>query len=320
MESRGRQDLFTRQQPEVLSALREQAMIQSSESSNRIEGVTVSADRLRPILLGKSAPRDRSEEELVGYRRALNWIYTQKAAIEIEPRVIRLLHEMAQGSSGDAGKWKTRSNEIIEIQSGGERRVRFVPTAVKDTPRMIEQLCLSFTDLAQHDEVPVLLSISTFIFDFLCIHPFRDGNGRVSRLLTALLLQNHGFRVGRFISLERLVEETKQDYYDVLARCSARWHDGKNEIIPWWNYSLGVLRHAYNDFERRVEGASPAGKSELVRQAVQRHPAPFTLSEIQQECPGTSPQLIRKVLSKMKAEGTLRLTGHGRSARWQWVR
>ncbi len=232
MEARGKQELWTHRKPEVLAALREQAIIQSAESSNRIEGVTVSPERLRLIILGKSQPRDRSEEELVGYRKALNWIYSRKEPLRIESKVILLLHEMAQGGlSGDAGQWKKRDNEIIEVLPSGERRIRFIPTPAKDVSKTIEQLCLSYADLCQHDQVPALLSVSAFIFDFLCIHPFRDGNGRVSRLLTALLLQNHGFAVSRYVSLERLVEETKVDYYAVLGRCSAGWHDGKNVAV-----------------------------------------------------------------------------------------
>jgi Fic family protein len=320
MEARGKQELFTRQTPEVLEALRQQAIIQSVESSNRIEGVTVAADRLKPIVIGNSRPRDRSEEELVGYRKALDWIFSHKTPVKIEPRLVRHLHELAQGGSGDAGQWKTRSNEIIEVLPSGARRVRFVPTSPKDTPRMVEQLCLSYSELIQQSDIPALLSIATCVFDFLCIHPFRDGNGRVSRLLTTLLLQNHEFRVGRFVSLERRVEESKQDYYDVLARCSKGWHEGKNEIIPWWNYSLGVLRRAYGEFERRVENAAPDGKSELVRQTILRQFGPFTLAEIKSECPAASPQLIKKVLAKMKSAGTVRLAGRGRGAKWEVLR
>jgi Fic family protein len=321
MEARGKQDLWTHQKPVVLAALREQALVQSAESSNRIEGVTVATERLRPILLGKSRPRDRSEEELVGYRHALDWIYTQKHAMRIEPKIILRLHEMAQsGFSGDAGKWKQRDNEIIEILSSGERKIRFIPTPAKEVPKAIEQLCLSYTDLCQQDQVPVLLSVATFVFDFLCIHPFRDGNGRSSRLLTALLLQNHGFAVGRYVSLERLIEETKQDYYEVLGRCSAGWHEGKNELVPWWNYQIGILRRAYGEFERRMEHVGSAGKSDLVRQSILRQVTPFSLAEIQLQCPSTSPQLIKKVLAQMKAAGEVRLVGRGRGARWELER
>ncbi len=319
MEARGKQDLWLKQKPEVLAALREQAIIQSAESSNRIEGVTVAANRIRPLVLGGAKPRDRSEEELAGYRRALDWIFSRKGSVSISPDVIRRLHALAQGGhSGDAGEWKGRDNEIVEILPNGERRVRFVPTPARDTPKVIADLCRGYSDAVNEERVPPLLIIATFVFDFLCIHPFRDGNGRVSRLATTLLLKTHGFEVVRYISLERLVEERKDEYYSILGACSDGWHHGTNEILPWWNYFLGVLRSAYREFERQVEttGARPA-KSELVRKAVLEQLGQFTLAELAQQAPAASPQLIKKVLAELKREGRIRLTGRGRGASWE---
>lgn len=321
MEARGKQDLWVKQKPEVLEVLREQAIIQSVESSNRIEGVTVPADRLRPIVLGKVRPRDRSEEQLAGYRRALDWIFSRKRPVLITPAIVKRLHAFAQGGfSGDAGEWKKRNNEIIEILPGGERRVRFVPTSAKETPQAVEILCRNYRQACEDEHVPSLLIVATFVFDFLCIHPFRDGNGRVSRLLTTLLLQAHGFHVSRYISLERLVEETKDEYYNVLAECSQGWHEDKNEIVPWWNYFLSVLRRAYQEFERQVESveARPA-KSELVRQAVLSQVEQFTLADLAAQLPAASPQLIKKVLSELKKRGKIRLIGRGRGARWEVI-
>ncbi|MBZ0274297.1 Fic family protein [bacterium] len=318
MEARGKQDLRARQMPEDLKALREQAIIQSAESSNRIEGVTVAPDRLRPIVLGQSRPRDRSEEEVVGYRRALNWIFNRKQPIRVEPRTILHLHKLAQGGlSGDAGKWKTRDNEIVEILSTGERSIRFKPTPAKQTPKAIDRLCAAHRDLADADQAPVLLVAATFVFDFLCVHPFRDGNGRVSRLLTTLLLQNAGFTVARYVSLERMVEETKEDYYRILKECSVGWHAGANDLLPWWNYFLSTLRSAYTEFEHKVEASTAhGGKSDLVRHAIENQPGPFALAEIRAQCPSVSLQLIKKVLMQMKSNGEVTLTGRGRSARW----
>jgi len=317
MEARGKQDLWTRRKPEVLQALREQAVVQSAESSNRIEGVTVAPDRLRPIVLGRSRPRDCSEEEVVGYRRALNWIFTKKGPIPVEPRTILHIHKLAQGGfSGDAGKWKRRDNEIVELLSGGERRVRFVPTPARETPGAIERLCAAYHDLIEVEQVPSLLVVATFVLDFLCVHPFRDGNGRVSRLLTTLLLQNRGFAVARYVSLERLVEETKEDYYRILEECSVGWHKGANDMAPWWNYFLSTLRRAYTEFERQVEASDPrTGKGDLVRQAVEGQVGAFTLAELKALCPSVSVQLIKKVLTKMKREGKIGLTGRG--AKWE---
>ncbi len=198
--------------------------------------------------------------------------------------------------------------------------MRFVPVSAKETPRAVEALCLNYRRTCKDERIPSLLIIAAFVFDFLCIHPFRDGNGRVSRLLTTLLLQAHGFHVSRYISLERLIEETKDEYYNILAECSHGGHEGKNEIVPWWNYFLGVLRRAYKEFERQVESveARPA-KSELVRRAVLSQVEQFTLGDLAAKLPAASPQLIKKILSELKKAGKVRLTGRGRGARWEVI-
>jgi len=319
MEARGKQDLWTRQKPEIVAVLREQAIIQSVESSNRIEGVTVTPERLRPVVLGKVRPRDRSEEELLGYRRALQWIFSRRQPVAVTPAVIQRLHTFTQGTSvGDAGQWKEKDNEIIEILPDGDRRVRFVPTTARETPGAIDELCDNLAATGLDGVLPPLLGIGTFIFDFLCIHPFRDGNGRVSRLLTTLMLESEGYIVPRFISLERLIEESREDYYRILFECSEGWHDGKNEIIPWWNHFLGILHRAYREFEAQLESAQarPA-KSELVRRTVLDQVGQFTLSDLKAQLPSVSPQLIKKILAEMKHAGQVRLSGRGRGARWE---
>lgn len=318
MEARGKQGLWVRQKPQLLEVLRAQAMIQSVESSNRIEGVTIAAERLRPLVLGRAKPRDRCEEELAGYRRALDWIFSRRRQISITPAVIQRLHALSQGSSSsDAGQWKGRDNEIIEILPSGEKRIRFVPTSAKDTPKAMEALCRGYREANDDERVPPLLLVATFVLDLLCIHPFRDGNGRVSRLATTLLLQNHGFHVARYISLERLIEESKADYYRVLGECSRGWHEGEAEIVPWWNYFLSVLRRAYREFERQVEAAAarPA-KSDLARQTILAQVEDFTLSDLAAQLPSVSPQLIKKVLQELKRQGSIHLVGRGRGARW----
>jgi Fic family protein len=230
-EARGKQDLWTRQKPELLAALREQAKIQSVESSNRIEGVTVSKDRLKPLVLGKARPRDRSEEEIAGYRKALDWIFTRKRPVAMEPRVLLHLHALAQGGlSVVAVSLKNRDNEIIELLPNGERRIRFRPTPAKETRKAVEALCRNHEALCNDESLPAPLAVASFVFDLSCIHPFRDGNGRVSRLAATLLLIQQGFQVGRYVSLERLIEENKVDYYRTLEQCSADWHAGRNEI------------------------------------------------------------------------------------------
>jgi Fic family protein len=321
MEARGKQDLWLRQRPEVLKVLREQAIIQSVESSNRIEGVTIPAARLRPVVLGKVKPRDRSEEELAGYRQALDWIFSRKRKVSVISAIIQRLHVLAQGVfSGDAGEWKKRNNDIIEILPNGERKIRFVPTSARDIPKTMDALCRNYREAQDDMCVPPLLIIATFVFDLLCIHPFHDGNGRVSRLATTLLLQTHGFDVARYISLERLVEQSKEEYYRVLAESSQGWHEGKNDLIPWWNYFLSVLRRAYQEFERQVEsrGARPA-KSDLVRQTVLAQLEQFTLGDLAGQLPSASTQLIKKILAELKKQGKIRLTGRGRGARWEII-
>jgi Fic family protein len=319
MEFRGKQDLYIRQKPEVLDALRAQAVIQSVESSNRIEGVVVDPGRLRPLVVGRARPRDRSEEELSGYRRALDWVFSRRPGHPIDTRTILHLHKMSQGgTSGDAGRLKAKDNEIVELRPGVGRVMRFRPTSARQTPAAMRLLCERYRDMTRRGDVPPLLMIPTFVFDFLCIHPFRDGNGRVSRLLTTLLLQQHGFSVAKYISLERLIEQTREDYYRVLAACSLRWSDGLNEISPWWNYFLTIVRRSYLEFSQEVESAeSRGGKSDLARRTILTQAGPFTLADIRALIPGVSPQLVKKVLAVLKREHSVSLTGRGRGARWE---
>ena len=221
-------------------------------------------------------------------------------------------------SSGDAGEWKKRDNEIIEILPSGDRSIRFVPVSAKRTPAAIERLCAKYRLACEEERIPSLLVVAAFVFDFLCIHPFRDGNGRVSRLTTALLLQSHGFQVARYVSLEKAVEDSREEYYRALKSCSQDWHEGKNEIIPWWNFFLGMLRTAYKEFGRRIESAEPRpAKTGLVRQTVLEQVDQFALSDMAALLPSASSQLIRKVLTEMKKSRKVRLVGRGRGARWE---
>ncbi len=319
MESKGRQELYEKQSPEVLRTLREMAIVESTESSNRIEGVTVEPGRLRPLVLGRARPRDRSEQELVGYRNALNWIHTESGAISITPEAIQRLHAIGQAGAGDAGQWKARDNEIIEVQADGRRMVRFRPTPAQETAAAIEQLCLGYRHATDQDLLPPLLAVANFVFDFLCIHPFRDGNGRMSRLLTLLLLYHHGFRVGRYVSLERLIEDSKETYYEALKRSSERWHEGEHDLVPWWSYFLGILRSAYREFEERVGAVrAPRGaKTETVRRAILAFPGEFAISDVERACPGVSRDMIRLVLRALQGEKRVVCLGRGRGARWR---
>lgn len=318
-EARGMQELWKRVRPEILKNLKESAIVQSTESSNRIEGVEVEKKRLIPLVLGRVHPRDRSEEEIFGYRKALTYIHQKYKQIEITPKTILKLHSLAQGGMiADAGKWKSKDNEIIEISPKGDRRVRFKPVSAQQTPKSIEQLCLGYADITVNSKLPDLISVSNFIFDFLCIHPFRDGNGRVSRLLNLLLLLQHGYEVGKYISLEKLIENTKEDYYQVLAESSVGWHEGRHQLQPWWNYQLTILKSSYQELKERVELSDQGdSQSALIRQCVLSLQTPFSISEIQNINPSVNRELIKKVLLKLRIEKIIIPIGKGRAAKWK---
>ena len=318
-ESKGRQQLFEKQSPQILKTLREMALIESTESSNRIEGVTVEKDRLRPLVLGKSRPRDRSEQEIVGYRLALNWIHTDHRKIPITPETCLRLHALAQGgTSGDAGQWKTTPNEIIDVFPDGRREVRFRPLAPERVPEAMEELCLAYRHGIDQLQVTPLLASACLILDFLCIHPFRDGNGRISRLLTLLALYHHGYEVGRYISHERIVEQSKEDYYEALKMSSAGWHEGGHDLMPWFTYLLSTWRRAYREFEERAGRPRPArgSKTDLVEYALQNLMSPFGIADVERLCPNVSRDTIRLVMNRWRQQGRLEMLGKGRDAKW----
>lgn len=318
-EAKGRQDLYTRQAPQLLEALRETALIQSVESSNRIEGVTVAPNRLRPLVLGDAKPKDRSEEEIRGYRLALNLIHSRARELELTPELFQQLHALIQEGSGDAGQWKQVDNELVEFRPGGPPVIRFQPVSVLATPRAIEELCLSYRHTLNQNLAPPLLAVGTLVFDFLCIHPFRDGNGRVSRLLTLLGLYQQGYDVGRYISLERIVEESRSDYYDALLLSSQGWHDGQHDPLPWLSYFLATTKRAYKEFEARIgQVRSPRGaKSALVEAAIQGFQGSFSLADVERASPGVSRDTIRQVFRRLQGEGIIECLGKGPGSKWR---
>jgi Fic family protein len=304
----------------MLKSLREMALIESAESSNRIEGVTVERNRLRPLVIGNTRPRDRSEEEIVGYRLALNWIHTNYHKIPVTPETCLRLHALAQGgTSGDAGHWKTTQNDIIEIFPDGRREVRFRPLTPDLVPEAMEELCLSYRHAIDQLKVTPLLTSACFVLDFLCIHPFRDGNGRISRLLTLLLCYQHGHEVGRYISFERIVEQTKEDYYEALKISSTGWHEGKHDFLPWFTYLLSVWRMACRELEAHAERQRPkrGSKTDLVEYALENMIGPFGISDVEQLCPSVSRDTIRLVMNRWREQNKLEMLGKGRDAKWQ---
>jgi Fic family protein len=315
--ARGKQELFTRQSPQALKSLREMALVQSVESSNRIEGVEVAPDRLRPLVLGRAKPTDRSEAELQGYREALKLIHAA-AGLTLTPALVLRLHRMIQADAGDAGRWKRIDNEIVELRPGAAPVVRFKPLSAAQTSRAMADLCRAYRQTLDHTKVPVLLVDALFVLDFLCIHPFRDGNGRVSRLVTLLMLYQHGYEVGRYISLERLVEDAKEDYYDVLRRSSQRWHEGRHDWGPWANYYLGIIHRAYRLFEERAgQLKTPRGaKRAMVEGAVAGFAGRFTASQLERACPSVSHDMVRRVLRDLQRAGRVECLGRGPGAEW----
>ncbi len=319
-EARGMQKMWSKVRPETLVKLQESAIIQSAESSNRIEGVEVDKDRLIPLVLGNSRPKDRSEEEVQGYRKALNYIHKDHSKIKINARTIKKLHLLAQGGMiSDAGEWKKRNNDIIEILPNGERQIRFTPVSAGKTPHAIDQLCLGYLDCVSNSQLPDLLAVSNFVLDFLCIHPFRDGNGRVARLLTLLLLYQNGYEVGRYISLEKLIEDSKEDYYATLKTSSIGWHEGDFNLMPWWNYIISIIKSAYQELKDRVELSEGDSQSSIIRQTVLAMTGSFTVKDIININPSIDRELVKKVLSKMKADGLITLSGKGRASKWELV-
>jgi len=246
-EAKGRSQLYARQSPQVLEALREMALIQSVESSNRIEGVTVERNRLRPLVIGGARSRDRSEQEVQGYRRALDLIHGFWAKLSVTPQTIRRLHALCMAGNGDAGRFKRIDNEIVELRPGAAPVARFRPVAAVDTPDAMAELCRAYSASIGQRIVPPLVAAAALGFDFLCIHPFRDGNGRVSRLLGLLALYQHGHEVGRFISTERLIEDSRDDYYYAARRRSS---EERHAALEFW---IGVQQNIREELGEPID-------------------------------------------------------------------
>jgi len=318
---KGRQELFMSQTPEVLENLRLAALVESVESSNRIEGIVTSRERMEAMVRHGSLPQSRAEEEITGYRDALAEIHGNGAKMDISESTALLLHAfLFREQAGTGGHYKRTDNLIVARHSDGTESVRFRPVSAKNTQEAMRQWVLQFMHCRQEGVEP-LLAMPLLILDFLCIHPFSDGNGRVSRLLTLLLSYHYGYEVGRYISLERVVEQSKDRYYLNLRESSQGWHEHRHDVHPWVNYFLSTLLVAYAEFERRVQNLrdSRGDKSILVRNAALEFLAAFSLAELQAKCPEVSAEQIRRVVRKLRAEGALRLLSRGRDAKYQRI-
>ena len=319
-EYKGRQDLFIHQTPQVLETLKQIAIIESTQSSNRIEGVTVPEKRFRELMAHPVKPKDRSEAEILGYREVLSHIHARPESFVIDEKTICELHQQIYDKTDiKGGQWKRRDNTIEERLADGRWITRFVPASARETPYYIKELCRRLNRLWDKGETSLLFLIPAFILDFLCIHPFADGNGRVSRLLTVLLLHQADYTVGRYISIERLVEQSKETFYEALQMSSKEWHEGRHRLKPWLEYSLGVLIGAYKEFEERVSmiTKSRGTKSAIVEESIENLPLTFTISDLQQLCPSVSRDMIRVILNRLRKEGYLKCNGTGRGSMWE---
>jgi Fic family protein len=318
-EARGRQELFTKQSPQKLKVLKEHAIIESAVSSNRIEGVNVDQSRIRTIVFGKSHLRDRGEEEVRGYRKALQLIHEQAAKLQVSKAMILRLHKLAKGDIWDAGKYKEKESDIIEKYPDGTSRVRFRTVSPTKTPAFMDELIGLWSRSLREQWVHPLVAMAAFNLDFLSIHPFRDGNGRVSRLLLLLQCYHLGYEAGRYISIERIIEQSKDRYYETLEQSSQGWHEGKHDPWPYINYVLYTLKSAYKEFEERVgQLRSPKGaKTEMITTAINSFSGEFTLSDLERACPGVSRDMIRRVLRELQGLKEVECLGRGPGAQWR---
>ncbi|GAB6283205.1 MAG: Fic family protein [Ignavibacterium sp.] len=319
-EYKGKENLYKEQFPEVLKTLQQAAIIQSTESSNRIEGIVVPEKRIRMIVAQNVKPQNRPEEEVAGYKDILNDLHTNAGKYKLSPQLIlKWIKQLYRYTAVKIDGYKKEDNAILEILPGGKTVIRFRPMSAKATPKAIEKLCDSFKKSIAQNKVEPLLAVASFILDFECIHPFKDGNGRIGRLLTLLLLYQIGYEVGRFISIERIIEESKESYYDALYKSSQKWHEGEHDLIPWWDYFLSTLIAAYKEFEERVGMITSAkgAKRDMVFAAIEKLPDEFTFSDVRRSCPGISFSTLKRSLQQLKKKKIIKTIGKGRDAKYR---
>ena len=323
-EQKGQQNLFIEAHKDALSELLEIAKIQSTEASNRIEGIITTDDRLKKIVLDKTTPKGRSEREIAGYRDVLNTIHENYDFIPVRPNMILQLHRDLYKYSNLAigGSFKNSDNIIAEELPDGTKRVRFQPVPAWETSEAMDILCSTFVDALADVELDSLILIPMFILDFLCIHPFNDGNGRMSRLITLLLLYQSGYFVGKYISIERLIADSKETYYEALQDSSAGWHEGTNDYLPFVRYMLGIVVAAYREFTSRVDILITRGlsKPERVREIIRSTTGRITKTQIMKQCPDISQKTVERALKELMDSGRIIKIGGGRytSYTWNW--
>ena len=323
-EHKGRQALYIQQRPAELEFLREVAKIQSTESSNRIEGILTTNNRLAKLLADEVTPRNRDEQEIIGYRNVLSLIHESYDAIDVTPNVILQLHRdlFRATDRSYGGKWKDVDNSIVEIDSSGNQRVRFQPLPAIAVPGAMESLCNAYNKAISSQIVDPLLLSALFTFDFVCIHPFNDGNGRMSRLLTLLLLYRSGYLVGRYVSIEHEIEKSKEQYYEALQQSSHGWNEGTHSYLPFVQYLLGCIIGASRTFEERLNGVvnQRMSKPERIEAVFKRSLGDISKSDILNECPDISPTTANRTLAALLQDGKIEKLGGGRGTKYRWIR
>ena len=315
-EHKGKQELFLKRKPAVLDKLVEIAKIQSIEDSNKIEGIVTTADRIIELMNKKTTPRNRDEEEIMGYRDVLNTIHESYEYIPINSNYILQFHRdlFRHSEKGIGGRYKTTQNSIIERDNDGNIYERFKPLSPYETPDAIDKICDELNIALDKKDVDSLLLIPVFIHDFLCIHPFSDGNGRMSRLLTTLLLYKQGYVIGKYISLESKIEQNKDSYYAALEQSGIGWHENKDNPVPFIKYILRIILSAYIDFEERVDYLDEKIPTiDLVRNAVDRSIGKFTKRDMMELVPGVGKATIENMLKQLTEEGYIQRHGQGRA-------
>lgn len=314
-EHKGKQELFLEANQDELKTLLEVAMIQSTGASNRIEGIYTTDKRLKELVSQKAEPRNRSEEEIAGYREVLAMIHESYEYIVPRSNMILQLHRdlysFSRGAVG--GNYKNSDNLIAEIDAEGHEKVRFIPVPAFQTAEAVEELCNRFWEAWEADYIDKLILIPMFVLDFLCIHPFNDGNGRMSRLLTLLLFYKAGYIVGKYISMEMLIEKTKETYYEALQASSGDWHENENAYEPFVRYYLGVTLKAYNELENRVEHLKnrSLSKPDRIKDLIDQKIGKITKKEIMDTCPDISKTTIERTLTELVKNGHIAKVGSG---------
>ena len=316
-EFRGKQELYIEAESDVLTALLDIAKIQSTKASNKIEGIYTSDERLEALVMQKTEPQNRSEEEIAGYREVLATVHDSYEYIPISPNNILQLHRdlYSFSSSDSGGRFKNTDNVIAESGKDGQQRVRFIPVPAFQTPEAIENLCNEFNNAIERAEYDPLLLIPMFVLDFLCIHPFNDGNGRMSRLLTLLLLYRSGYIVGKYVSMEMLIEKTKETYYEALQNSSIEWHNNNSDYISFIRYYLGVVLKGYNEFQDRIEHQKyrKMSKADRVKAVFEKKLGMVKKSDIATLCPDISETTIERTLKELLEAGFIQKVGKGRA-------